>query len=195
MRLPESEVIAGLQHPSLFVRENVVEYLVDCNRTQADVTRLLIAAVEQFGWRDALQFPHRVASFELDEFSLSWLLAQIERRDENGPGENQRWHLAGMLAEAPIALVRPHLADILTLEVMHRDRSNFERSRSNAELLELRNNLWDLGAEECWRRLETHCHESADVDAFEDADIPLAKALVERLARDEQRAGARALEI
>lgn len=193
MRLPESEIIAGLQHPSIFVRENVVEYLVDCNRTQPDVTRPLIAAVEQFGWREVLQFPHRVASFELDEFSLPWLLAQIERRDEDGPGENQRWHLAGMLALAPIALVRPHLADILKLEVMHRDRTNFQRSRTNAELLELRNGLWELSAEECWRRLETHCQDVADVDAFEDADIPLAKALVERMARDEGRVGDRAL--
>jgi hypothetical protein len=82
MRLPESDIIAGLQHPSVFVRETVAEFLVDCHRTQADVTRPLIAAVEQFGWREVLQFPHRVASFELDDFSLDWLLVQLTRRDD-----------------------------------------------------------------------------------------------------------------
>jgi hypothetical protein len=195
MRLPESQIIAGLQNPSIFVRENVVEYLVGCNRAQPDVTRQIIAAIEQFGWGEVLQFPYRIASFDLDESSLPWLLAQIERRDADGPGENQRWHLAGMLAHAPIAFARPHLAGILALDVMHRDRTRFRRSRTNAELLELRNNLWDLSADECWRRLQTHCLEVADVEAFDEADIPLAIALVECIARDTQLAHDRALEI
>jgi hypothetical protein len=195
MHLPESDIIAGLQHPSVFVRETVAEFLVDCHRTQADVTRPLIAAVEQFGWREVLQFPHRVASFELDDFSLDWLLVQLTRRDGDGPGENQRWHLAGMLATAPIALARPHLADILAIEVMHRDRTKLQRSRTSAELLELRNEFWHLGAEECWQRLEAHCQDVADVETFDEADVPLAKALVERLAWDDGSAGARALEV
>jgi hypothetical protein len=193
MRLPEQEIIAGLQHPSLFVREYVAEYLADCNRTQADVTRLLIAAIEQFGWSEVLQFPHRVASFEVDESSLPWLFAQMERRDEGAPTENLRWHLAGMLAHAPIAIARPHLSDILAIEAMHRTRTNFQENRTNAELLELRNNLWDLSEDECWRRLEEHCHDVADVETFEDADIPLAAALIEQIARAEGRARDRAL--
>lgn len=194
MRLAESEIIAGLHHQSVFVRETVAESLVNCHRTQADVTRPLIAAIERFGWRDVLQFPHRVASFELDEFSLPWLIAQVERRDEGAPSENLRWHLSSMLAGAPIELARPHLAHILAIEAVHRDRTKFERSRTNAEFLELRNDLWDLSADECWRRLEAHCQDVADVETFDEADIPLAKALVERIACAAPWAGDRVLE-
>jgi hypothetical protein len=195
MRLPESDIIAGLQHPSVFVRETVAEYLVDCHRTQADVTRPLIAAVEQFGWREVLHFPHRVASFVLDQFSLPWLLAQLERRDGEGPEDIPRWHLAGRLAKAPIDVARPHLAKILAVDAMQQEHWRFKGSRSPAELLKLRNNLWDLSAEECWRQLETHCDDVADAEAIDEADIPLAEALVERIAEEAHWAGEKAMEV
>ena len=101
MRLSESEIIAGLGHPSMHVREVVVQYLEECGRTQVDVTRQLIAAVERFGWDEVLEYPHRVASFELDAATLEWAIGEIEREGEGAPSENMRRHLARMIADAP----------------------------------------------------------------------------------------------
>ena len=58
MRLAEADIVAGLGHSSLHVREVVAEYLDDCGRTQTDITRHLIAAVERFGWDEVLEFPN-----------------------------------------------------------------------------------------------------------------------------------------
>jgi hypothetical protein len=59
MRLTDSQIVAGLGNPNLHVREVVADYLEDCGRTQADITRRLIAAVDQFGWGARTTTRHR----------------------------------------------------------------------------------------------------------------------------------------
>jgi hypothetical protein len=183
MRLTESEILAGLEHSDVFVRDAVVDYLQDAGRTQADVTRRIVAAVERFGWKDVLHYPHRVAMFELDETTLPWAIDQIERKDADAPPENMCWHLAYMLADSPIAVVRPHLARILDLEILHERRTKASGyHRTNAELLELRCDLWDKSPDQCWTLLDEHCRTVANVKSFAEADIPYAEALLERIA-------------
>jgi hypothetical protein len=183
MRLAEPEIIAGLGHPSIHVREVVAAYLEDCGRTQSDVTRRVIAAVERFGWEEVLEFPHRVAVFELDAATLDWAIGEIDRREPGAPSENMRWHLAHMIAKAPIDAARPQLARILALDVFHERRTKLPgHYRTSADQLELRNDLFDNSPEECWALLDRHCREVADVEEFADADIAYGEALLERIA-------------
>lgn len=183
MRLAEADIVAGLRHSNLHVREVVVAYLEDCGRTQADITRHLVEAVNQFGWDEVLEFPNRLASFELDAATLDWALGEIGRTGSGAPSENMRWHLSRMIADAPIEVVRPALDRILQLDIFHRPRHKLSRQRwTNADQLKLRNGLFDKTPEECWELLDRHCREVAQVDETTDADALRATALVERIA-------------
>jgi hypothetical protein len=183
MRLTESEIVAGLSHPNLHVREVVAEYLEDCGRTQADITRRLVAAVDQFGWEEVLEFPNRIASFDLDLATIDWAIGEIEREDGAAPSENMRWHLARMIANAPVEFVRPRLASIVELQAFHDQRSRLSRDQwSNADEVQLRNRLFDESPEACWTMLDHHCREVADVEEITERDTSYAEALVERIA-------------
>jgi hypothetical protein len=184
MRLSESEIIAGLQHPSLFVREDAAIYLEACGRTQADITPHLIAAIERFGWKDSLEYPHRVADFELDETTLPWALNEIQRHS----GESElhmsiRWHLTDMVSNAPIAILRSQLANILQHDIFQEQCIKMRGYwRTAAELIQLRCDLWEKSPDECWALLNEHCRAVAEVETFAEANVPYLKLLVERIA-------------
>jgi hypothetical protein len=183
MRLSEPEILAGITHPSGYVREVALRYFEDSFRRQPDVTRQLIAAVEQFGWEDVFEYPHRVAYFELDADTLPWAFGEIERTGTGAPSANMRWHLAQMIANAPIDVVRPHLERLQDIDVFRERRATFsERRRTEMDNLQLRNELFEKSPEGCWALLERHCRDIGDVETFADADIPYAEALVERIA-------------
>ncbi|HEY3394304.1 MAG TPA: SEC-C metal-binding domain-containing protein [Lacipirellulaceae bacterium] len=196
MRLAEAEIIAGLGHPSIHVREVVADYLEDCGRTQVDVTRQLIAAVERFGWDEVLEFPNRVASFGLDAATLGWAIGEIQREGAGAPSENVRWHLARMISNAPVEVVRPRLAQILELDVLHRQRSRLSRDGwTNADQLQLRNSVFNESPEECWELLDRHCRAIADVDDIADRDNSYAEALIERIVAGGEMFAGRVLQV
>lgn len=197
MRLNESEILAGLLHPSVFVRDVVLDYLEDGQCTRAAVTRRVIDAIERYGWQEAFRFPHRLASFDVDEATADWALAQLDRTDADAPSDNMRRHLGEMLIQAPVEILVPRRESLLEHEELHLSSSGWAPNarRSFAERLDLRVSCWAKSPEECWRDLQEHCRAIADVTEFADADMQYAEMLVERIASAGHEFADRAMEI
>ena len=70
MRLAEHEILAGLEHPNVFVRDNVLHYFENARRRDVDIAKRLIAVVERLGWKEAFLWPHRIGGFDLDDESF-----------------------------------------------------------------------------------------------------------------------------
>jgi hypothetical protein len=103
--------------------------------------------------------------------------------DDDAPSENMRWHLASMIASAPVEFLRPRLARILGLEVFQEQRSRLSSNEwTNADELQLRNRLFDESPDECWSQLDRHCREAAEIEEITHRDTSYAAALVERIA-------------
>ena len=183
MRLSEMELIAGLQHSNVFVRDTILDHFEDAKRAHVEVTRATIAAIDRYGWENALLWPHRIASCELDDESLLWGLDQIERTDESRPQDNMRLHLARMVRNAPIEILEPHLGRIFGNDVFNESFSPVSGPNPTAaERLKRRLEVWEHDPDRCWELLHEHCDSLADVATFDDADIPYAELLVERIA-------------
>ena len=90
MRLSESEIINGLMHDKVIVREEVVRYFTRTQRVQPDITRKVVQAIDHFGWKDVFRWAYQIRDFTLDETLMTWALEQIHRSDNGAPGENLR---------------------------------------------------------------------------------------------------------
>ncbi|MCA9050830.1 MAG: hypothetical protein KDA89_18960, partial [Planctomycetaceae bacterium] len=182
MRLTEQEIMEGLLHPNVWVREEVLRYFSASHRTQPEVTRKVVGAVEQFGWNDVVHWPHHVADFTLDDSLLPWVLEQIDRTDANAPNEHLRHHLAGMIARAPVETLRPHLDRLLSHECIRRDFFPHSRMETPAEQIRQRLEIHEQSVETCWDQLREHCERVAEVQSFEEARIPHCELLIDRIA-------------
>lgn len=182
MRLMESQIVAGFDHPNLFVREQVLQHFESSRRTQVDITRHVISVIDRHGFRGGFQWPHRVAEFELNEDGMLWALDQIQRlEDDDEKRENMVGHLTRMVCQAPIELLRPHLPRILQLNAFQ--ERQFQGSVAPpAERIEKRIEIWEQSPQVCWNLLEEHFESIGEVENFADADVPYAEMLVERIA-------------
>lgn len=188
MRLSDAQLFAGLGHPNKLVRENVLTAYTQAYRADVRVTRAAISAFETFGWAEAFVWSHRFADCELDEESLLWVLEQISRRDPEGPEESMRYHLAGMLSNAPISVLQKHLDAVLAIDEVNCRNSFYKRSFENwADYIRHRIDVWDRDVDECWEEINEFCEALVEVESFQDAKIPQYEVLLERIAADGQR--------
>ena len=93
MKLSEDEISNGLMHDNVIVREEVASYLTRTRRVQPDITRKVIQAVDQFGWKDVLRWSYRVSEFQLDDELMPWALEQIHCEGGRAADLNLRHHL------------------------------------------------------------------------------------------------------
>ncbi|MEZ6126734.1 MAG: SEC-C metal-binding domain-containing protein [Planctomycetaceae bacterium] len=182
MRLTEQEIMDGLLHPNVWVRDEVLRYFSNSHRTQPDVTRKVVEAVEQFGWKEAFHWPHQVADFTPDSTLLPWVLEQIDRTDADAPNENLRHHLALMIARAPVETLRPHLDRVLSHKCIRENFFPNSRLETPAEQIRQQLEIHEQSVETCWNRLREHCELIAEVESFEEADIPRCELLIDRIA-------------
>ena len=185
MRLSESQIMEGLRHSNPFVRETVLDYFESCYRTQVDVTRNVVAAIDEFGWQDAFQWPHRLASFEFDEPLLLWAIDQLERNDAGAPSVNMRSHLTRFIWQGPVDVLRPHVGRIRSFDTF--GKTLFPQSPGAyrpADKLQQRLEIWEPDADTCWNDLLRHCESLTDVNSSADAGIPYCELLIERIASE-----------
>lgn len=174
-----------------------MEYLEKSQRTQPDVTRRVISAVEQYGWRDVFHYPHIVASFELDEASLTWVVEQLERHDADGPDENVQRLLVRMLAGASPNAIAGNLSRIRDLRAVKQPRPSLhDRAESLLDVLRMRCDTWGRSFEECLELLYKHGRKSVDDDSDEgdSADDSYELTLIERIAQEPAAAADLAME-
>ena len=185
MQLSVSEIMTGLHHRSIDVRECVFDWLEEQRQLSPDVTHTMISVIELHGWRQSLRFPFRFSNTTLDESAFQWVLSQLKRTDEAAPGLNLKTHLAGMIVGAPIPVIRPHVDSLLNNAAFCRipdSTGRFHPRWSREARLRERVVISELSPLTCWTRLIDHCHNSADADSLDDADIQYGKMLVDHLA-------------
>lgn len=187
MRLTDEQLKTGFLHPSQIVRDSVADYFGDSFSRDPDVTRWAIRGVEEFGWGKFLAWPHKFCELPLlNEDSFDWVCRQLDRDDAKAPSQNQRRHLSSMLAKADANFLKSQQSRLLSMD--HFDANRREAIVQRVELL-------DADPEDCWRKLEEHCHRVAKVDEFEKAKIPEATRLLEPLIRAGDRFAPRVLEV
>lgn len=187
MRLTDDQLGAGFLHPSQVVRDSVADYFGERLTRDPDVTHWAIRGVEAFGWRQFLAWPHRFCDLPLsDEDAFEWVCRQIERDDAEAPSQEQRGHLASMLAKADAGVLKSQYSRLLAMDDLGGD---------DREAIVQRIELVDADPEDCWRRIEEHCHRVAKVDEFAKAKIPETARLLEPLIRAGDRFAPRVLEV
>ena len=187
MRLSDEQLKAGFVHPSRVVRDSVTEYFADSYTRDAEVTRWAIRGVEQYGWKEFLDWQHKFCELPLlDDASFEWVCQQVERSDSEAPEENQKWRLMTMLSKADVDVFVRHQSRLMAIDAMREE----ER-----ETIVRRIELAQADPEECWRLLEEHCQRVAKVESFEEARIPEATRLLEPIQRAGERFVPRVLEV
>ncbi len=110
MRLTDEQLAAGWLHQRRAVRNVVAKYFNDALPSDPDVTRHAIQAVDAFGWKDVLVWPHQFCSLPLmEEASFEWVCHQVQE------GE---WLLE------PLARTGKRFAPEL-LDILNREASRF----------------------------------------------------------------------
>ena len=183
MRLTEAEILDGLGHENLFVREQMLQCLEQCAADRPDVTARVIAMVERFGWQESVCWPYRITKFQLDEPSLLWALEQLQRTDDGQPQDSTKNHLAVAIAHAPLHALRPVLERVVaSLQCTNAEEDSRNLDRPTDTIHE-RIHLADLGADECWKRLDDHCRSVSDAETFAEANIGYAENLLEPIEK------------
>ncbi len=173
MALAPSELMHGLSHPSIIVRDVAMDYFTSSFCEDRNVTTAAIAAVERYGWRDFVFWPHRFASLPLNYETVAWVIEQIGRTDREQPTDEIRGHLRRMVTDVPLEMIAnrgPRLLDTVPF-------TSNERTRIQARM-----DLVGVAPETCWRRLVKFCKtmggETADA-----AKMAQARLLLEPVAR------------
>ena len=186
MRLSESEIIKGMMHENVTVREEAVRFFTRTHRVQPDITRKVIEAIDHFGWESAWRWTYQVRDFELDESLMAWAMEQIHRSDNDGPDESLQMHLAHMISAAPIEVLRSNAAQILADDFFHRQLSARAHVPTTANMIEQRLAIHEQSAEACWNALLAHCETLTSVDQFAEANIPKCETWIERIVEDRE---------
>ncbi len=187
MQLTTDQLIKGIDHPNVHVRDSVLHHLTDSFNSTLDLTRAVIAAVERNGWSKALLWPHRIGNCGLDEDSLRWCLDQIDRTDDLAPNDNTKSRLVRWALTAPVDCLSRQLHRMSEMESFN-ERKLLSKVTA-LESIEEKIEIWQLGAQRCWERLEQHCRAIRKDSNFQDANINLATSLIEPIALERVRFG------
>jgi hypothetical protein len=174
MALAPSELMRGLSHPSIIVRDALMDYFTSSLCEDRIVTSAAIAAVEQYGWRDFVFWPHRFALLPLNYETLPWVIEQIGRTDQGRPTDETREHLRTMLTNVPLEMIANRGTWLLETVPFTSD----ERKR-----IQSRMDLVGVAPETCWRRLVKFCKTLAGDETADAAELARARLLLEPVAR------------
>ena len=189
MRLTEQQVIGGLRHESILVRQPLLNYFEDCLAPPQEFTRAFIDVVESHGWSDAFRWSHQVDRCPHDDQSMIWCLDQLDelvRSPEASLGSlNVRpFHLVSWANTAPASLLSRHYARIACHPAFQKSQLN--ELETAIEKVDRRIAIASLDPEQAWQKLTKHCHSVAKVSTFANAKISIAKEWLEPIvaARD-----------
>jgi hypothetical protein len=174
MALAASQVMRGLRHPSVVVRDVAMEYFAGSFCEDRNVTQAAIAAIEQYGWQDFVFWPHRFASLPLNYETLPWVIEQVCRTDRLRPSDETRDHLRHMLTDLPLEMIANRGSWLL--DVVPFGTGERERIRDRMDLV-------GVSPETCWRRLVKFCKTLAGGESADEASLARARLLLEPVAR------------
>jgi len=183
MKLSKAQLLVGLNHPKIFVRQVILKHFEEARDTDPEVTRHAQEVIDHFGWTKAFHWPHQVARLPLDETTLDWVVRQLARKDDQGPKETLPFHLARRIAKSDVEILRPRLDEILALDMFAPEEEKPHRQSTREHLLQRMANA-DRSPAECWQRLEELCHSISSDGSFPHAQIGEGELLVERIADD-----------
>ena len=181
MRLTEKDIIAGLGHPSVHVREPLFDYFEHHPEPTLELTHAVMAVVDKHGWSDAFYWPHKIQYCRHDEQSLFWCLDQLDKLLASSPLPNIQatlpFHLARWVIAAPVELLSRH-HDRMAANAMFQQRL-FRDTETPLQQIDRRIEIAALDAEEAWERLNDYCDSIANVQRFGDARIDRARELLQ----------------
>jgi hypothetical protein len=178
MRLSTEDVILGLQHDSVFVRDTLLDYFEGALAPPISLTHAVISVIRRHGWEDSFCWPHKVGRCTHDEDSLNWCLQEIEDLDSVGGRSNLLGHLTSWVTKAPIDLLRKYRDRIVEMQPFR--SAHF--GQTPAKRLDERLRAWTHTPQECWDEIEHYCHSISKVESFSDANIPRLETLLEPIA-------------
>lgn len=182
MRLSEADVISGLAYPDVNVRQAMLDYFDGSFSRPIELTHAAISAVETWGLREALCWPHKLRGCRHNEESLDWCLDQITKLTESSESDRNAGHLARWAVEAPIDILRRQQDRMMAMKPFRVDAFGYERSPSIR--LEERLAAWELTPQQCWDRAKQHCQSIGQINNFHEAGIAMAMAWLEPIAAD-----------
>ena len=178
MRLHEERIKQGILHPEKDVRSEAVLYFSRSETADDSIMPVAIQAIEQYGWDEAFSTPACITGLPLNDSTLPWVLAELQREDVKKPnrfGWRDRWEtLNSLLSSADAELLNRHKGAILETKGLEDDVVKFTDDRID---------LLTVDADTCWRELEQFCVDSKDVESLDEVDLDHAYALCEAIAR------------
>ncbi|MEQ1903849.1 MAG: hypothetical protein ABL888_06670 [Pirellulaceae bacterium] len=187
MRLTEAEIIAGLDYPNIHVREPLLNYFDGRHTQPLELTAAIVALVDQYGWSDALHWPHKIGRCRHDESSLAWCLDEIDKlaqgaRAGNRPHSTLPAHLISWAVSAPVDLLarfQPRMASNPAFQT-----SQFRARETPLQTIQRRIEIAALNPQQAWDRMEAKCRSIRDVHSFAEAGISATAELLERILAD-----------
>ena len=180
--ITRQQYIEALSHPDFFVRSGVLRMFSDDRDSGCEVTSAAIASFENFGIREAFEFPHMICDLALDESAAEWALRQV--RDLKGEDSNLAFGFLGWIgSKAPIALLRRMLPELKSAAQRKGDFLSFKPPLVRAKL---RLELDERPPSECLARLLQVLESCEESESFPHESISEAKCLCRRLVEAEE---------
>ena len=187
MQLTEAEVIAGLSHPEIHVRDALLNYFENRHTPPLELTHAMIEAVDKWGWEEAFQWPHQISECLHDNRSLVWCLDEIDKIQMGtstfkSPRSTLPFHLVSWITEAPVQLFKSHRERLADTQAFLKPQ--LYDTLSPLEKIDRRIEIASLDSQQAWEQLTEHCHSVASVEKFEDGNVPYAKELLAPIVAD-----------
>ena len=187
MQLTEAEVIAGLSHPEIHVRDALLNYFENRHTPPLELTHAMIEAVDKWGWEEAFQWPHKISECLHDNRSLVWCLDEIDKiqtgtSTSKSPNSTLPFHLVSWITQAPVQLFKSHRERLADTQAFLKPQ--LYDTLSPLEEIDRRIEIASLDSQQAWEQLTEHCHSVANVDKFEDGNVHYAKELLAPIVAD-----------
>lgn len=182
MRLSAEQVKQGIVHPDPIVRCCALRYFSESFSDDPTVMPLVIRAVEEYGWDDALNYHLYHSYLSQTEETLAWLIDRLNKvgRPKTHTETVLCSRLALVISRADVALLMKHEQAILGLEGLETDFRDVIADRLR---------LMTISTDSNWRELEGLCEEYRGEYYLDDFTIDKAFRLSEAIARDGSCAG------
>ena len=198
MRLTETEVIVGLMHPEMCVRDALLNYFKGRLTPPLELTHAMIEVIDLRGWDDAFRWSHKICDCLHDDSSLNWCLEEIEKIQKgvstaNLSNSTLPSQLISWATKAPVELLKSHRQRLANTSAFL--QPILFDSETPLEKIDRRIEIASLDSQQAWQRITEYCISISDVTTFAEANIHCAEELLTPIVADGENCHERMLEL
>ncbi len=174
MQLSVSQIQQAILHPDRDVRDAAVFYYSASAEQTPDVLHQILAAIEQYGWRDAVSLDVLPDELPLDDDSITGLLAQLNRDDISNDAAGRDFYttIALLLCQGAPDRLASRLDEIERAKHLPDAIRTFLSQRVAAR---------EKSSQQGWETLEAFCQQHRDLQDAEDVALDEAYLALEAI--------------